>query len=179
MGAKPSRGSFPQRNRIISGMTLGTIIVEGPITSGALITARQAAEQGREVFAVPGQVGVRNSQGPHALIREGAKLVETIEDVLVELEIPADLRQAQPTPAEPQQTPQGQAQPTVQRPRQEQVAASPVEKDVLSVLAPDGSFVDEIAQACRISVSEALSSLTILELKGLVRQFSGKRFAPR
>jgi DNA processing protein len=176
MGVRPSPGHFPYRNRIISGMTIGTVIVEAPPDSGALITARQAAEQGREVFAVPGQVGFRNSQGPHALIREGAKLVETVEDILVELDLPAALRQGvSPTRAVSGTELEPPVQPAEHAPIP---VASPIEKDILAVLSPNGSFVDEIAAACRISVSEALSSLTMLELRGLVRQFSGKRFAP-
>ncbi|HIJ64450.1 MAG TPA: DNA-protecting protein DprA [Candidatus Hydrogenedentes bacterium] len=183
MGVKPSKGHFPYRNRIISGLALGTLIVEAPPQSGALITARQAAEQGREVFAVPGQVGVANSQGPHSLIRDGAKLVETVEDIIVELELPAECRQAPravEAPPEPEraETAAVPAAPKTLARRGAQ-PADKREKDVLSVLSPDGSFVDEIAMACRISVSEALSALTLLELKGLVRQFSGKRFAPR
>ncbi len=189
MGMKPIRGNFPYRNRIISGMSLGTLVVEAPMRSGALITARQAAEQGREVFAIPGQLGVKNSEGPHALIREGAKLVETVDDILVELELPAQCMTAR-VRSEPDTPPASSpdpshheaasaapqtavATPTIPK------AASADERKVLNALSPDGSYVDEIASACHISVSEALSSLTLLELKGLVRQFSGKRFAPR
>ncbi len=202
MGVQPARGHFPYRNRIISGLSRGTLIVEAPLQSGALITARQAAEQGREVFAIPGQLGVRNSEGPHALIREGAKLVEKVEDILVELEMlePSDrtvfsMPEAAPDPGpvaavtarKPVKTerptkpvtppPQpAQAPPT---PPLSEVKASPTEKRVLGALSPEGCHIDAIAASCRLSVSETLSALTLLELKGLVRQFSGKRFAPR
>ncbi|MGI6460975.1 MAG: DNA-processing protein DprA [Candidatus Hydrogenedentales bacterium] len=199
MGMQPSKGHFPYRNRIISGMSLGTVVIEAPLTSGALITARQAAEQGREVFAVPGQAGTRNAEGPHALIREGAKLVERVEDILVELELPADcLRRAhadtahpivpaerpEPEPAAslPRRPAQPKAAPETPPPARPEPAPPPAndqERAILGALSPDGSYVDEIATSCRLSVSEALSSLTMLELKGLVRQFSGKRFAPR
>jgi len=199
MGSQPSRQHFPVRNEVISGMSSGTLIVEAPLRSGALITARRAAEQGREVFAVPGQVGTQNSEGPHALIREGARLAECVEDILAELSLAPDYLQEPPrrdepslagrppqpvgrparpassTESEPATQPAPEPAPTPSTP----VKASAAERRILSALSPSGSFVDEIAQRCSLSVSEALSSLTMLELKGLVRQFSGKRFAPR
>ena len=186
MGFDPHKGHFPQRNRIISGMTLGTVVVQAPLRSGALITANTAAEQGREVFAVPGEVGTNASQGPHSLIREGAKLVESVEDILVELNLSSEIRAALVEPAMAATanaaSSTSDSAPTAAAPQssggqgQNSSLSSP-ENDVLSVLAPNGSFVDEIATACRLPVSETLSTLTVLELKGLVRQFSGKRFA--
>lgn len=175
MGAKPSKGHFPHRNRIISGMSAGTVVVQAPLKSGALITAHTALEQGREVFAVPGEVGSINSQGPHSLLRDGAKIAETVEDILLELDFPDDVV-VQPQLAGKRTSAENEAEKATQNVPD---AEAGIEKDVLSVISRDGSYVDEIAAASRVSISEALSTLTLLELKGLVRQYSGKRFAPR
>lgn len=176
MGVKPSRGHFPYRNRIISGLSMGTVVVQAPVGSGSLITARNAAEQGREVYAVPGEAGAYNSRGPHALLREGAKLVETAEDILVELDLPAMHRHVSGSETSmPVPESKSMKGPAVSAPAPADLSG--VERIVMDVLHGEGSFVDEIAAASRVSVSEALSALTMLELKGLVRQFSGKRFA--
>ena len=199
MGMRALKQNFPQRNRILSGLCLGTVVVEAPPGSGSLITAKYAAEQGREVFAVPGPAGLANSRGPHELIRDGARLVESVEDIVVELNLPSAMRQ---TPLQREAPARQDAQsafdfsvkprqpaPTGGTPQPRQPAPAPVqplrhplsgqEQAILEILHPEGSFVDEIALACRLSISEALSSLTMLELKGMVRQLSGKRFAPR
>jgi DNA processing protein len=199
MGARPNGRNFPIRNRVISGLSMGVLIVEAPLRSGAMITARQAAEQGREFFAIPVPIVQQNSKGPHALIREGAILTDSVDDILLELDLPRGVRRqvrceaAVPAPSDPP-APPSRRTPKEQPPAQPHEAAQPIpprpaesvpfptdnrERTVLAALSHEGSYVDEIADRCGISVAEALGALTILELKGLVRQFSGKRFAPR
>jgi len=153
----PEAYNFPIRNRIISGMALGVIIVEATRKSGSLITAELAAEQGREVFAVPGSVASFKSMGTHRLIKEGAKLVENVNDIIEELNIgPAPL--AAPKAGDP--TPPLSAE----------------ENIILNVLSPYPIHIDDLVRQVSLSAGEVSSLLLQLELKGLVTQSPGKRF---
>ena len=154
----PLSGAFPQRNRIISGLTLGTIVVEAADRSGALITARHAYEQGREVFAVPGPVDSRLSHGCHALIKDGAKLVESIDDVLAEL---------------------GPLAENV-APRRRHVVAQPaelllneIEQQVLQAIDGTPTSIDAVAASVRLPIHRVLSTISVLEMRRLVRRVSG------
>ena len=158
MGAGPDPHHFPQRNRIISGLSLGVVVVEASLRSGALLTAQHALEQGREVFAVPGPVNSGRSLGANRLIQEGAKLVQTVEDIVGELRAP--LRGAMP-PQNP--VPSGDA-------------LSKEERDILDALSDIPSHIDAVAAAAGLPSGRALGALLSLEMAGLVRQLPGKLF---
>jgi len=153
MGTKPDADNFPARNRIISGLSLGTVIVEATEKSGSLITARFAAEQGREVFAVPGPIG-ENTRGTHRLIRDGARLTEKVDDILEEI-APQLL-----------QTPGGR--PAVQ--------LSGREATVFEAVTADAVHIDTVILKTGITAGEVLPILLNLELKGAVQQLPGKFF---
>lgn len=154
----PLSGAFPQRNRVISGMCVGTIVVEAPDRSGALITARHAYEQGREVFAVPGPVDSRMSRGCHALIKDGAKLVETIDDVLAELGPLAEKIQRDDGTV-------------LQQPAE--VLLNEIEQGVLSAIDSAPTSVDTIAASCGMPIHRVLSTISVLEMRRLIRRTSG------
>lgn len=157
----PVAGAFPQRNRIITGLALGVIVVEANERSGALISARHAMEQGREVFAVPGRVDSRTSRGCHRLIRDGAKLIESVDDVLEEFGPLA-------TP-----TPRTDGQPAVRHPAELQL--NEPEQAVLAAVGDDPTSIDDLVVASGLSVPNVLSTVSVLEMKRLIRRVSGNR----
>ena len=151
-------GMFPQRNRVISGLSLGVIVVEAGDRSGALITARHAMEQGREVFAVPGRVEDRSSWGCHQLLRDGAKLVQSADDVLEEL---GPL--FTPTPSD--------AGRVVHHPAELQL--NELEQQVLDAIETDPTTIDQIVGTTGLPVPRVLSTVSVLEMRRLIRRTSG------
>lgn len=153
--APPHGGMFPQRNRIISGMCIGVIIVEAGETSGALITARHAVEQNREVFAVPGRADAPNSRGCNRLLRDGAKWVESPEDVLQELG--------------PLVRPVSRPDGTVVR-QPAELKLTPLEQQVLQAIRTDPTPIDEVIFLTNLATSQVLAVLSMLEMRRLIRR---------
>lgn len=154
----PSGHNFPRRNRIISALSLGVVVVEAGVRSGALITANHALEQAREVFAVPGAPTAHQSAGTNQLIKDGAKLVTCAQDVLEALEIPAVAPQQLDDAFEKVRSLTGAA------------------RVLFDALSNEPLHIDELSRTCRMDTSYALAALFSLELHGLIRQLPGKRF---
>ncbi len=161
LGTPPLPGNFPKRNRIISGLSQGTLVVEAALASGSLITARMAAEQGREVFAIPGSIHAPQSRGCHALIRQGAKLVESAQDVLEELKIPAT-------------TVPGLPHEGVNAPGA--AASDETENPVLAALGYDPMGLDALIARTGMDASTLQVALLELELDGRVARLPGGLF---
>ena len=196
MAARPKPNNFPRRNRIISGLALGTVVVEASDRSGALITARLAAEQGKEVFAVPGEIFSELSAGTHKLINDGAKLINTVDDLLNELP-PYVLNQihsqASPSPVPDIETAPAQAS-AVEKSNAELLSSQPVsdfqqpastppppdltpdEKAIFDAIEEPSSHIDTIVRATQLPISQVSGVLLMLELKGVVQQLPGKQF---
>jgi len=149
LGVKPKPESFPLRNRIMSGLSLGVLVVEAGERSGALITAHQAVEQNREVFAIPGSILSPASQGTNRLIQEGAKLVRNYADILQELNLTIVAHQAEIEEFSP---------------------ADEVESAVLTQLSSEPNHIDEICRRSGLAMPAVSSTLAMLELKGIARQ---------
>jgi len=154
LGTQPLAGNFPKRNRIVSGLSLGLVVVEAAVKSGTLSTVKWAADQGREVFAVPGDINRKTSSGTNRLIREGAKLTTCADDVLEEIGI--------------------SKRSSIQAAKE---SVSDDEKEVMERLEYGPVHVDEIAEHLKMPVNETLAILLSLELKGVVRQTPGKIFS--
>ncbi|MGH1536665.1 MAG: DNA-processing protein DprA [Gammaproteobacteria bacterium] len=155
IGTSPMPGHFPRRNRIISGLSLGTLIVEASLKSGSLITARLALEQGREVFAIPGSIHNPLSKGTHNLIRNGAKLVETVEDVLEELKHHIDLNALS-------------SEQNIAVNTQNTLPLDPQHEKILNSMGHEPISIDTLIERCGLEVGEVSSILLILELNNQV-----------
>ena len=155
-------GLFTQRNRIISGLSLGVVVVEATPRSGSLSTASHAMEQNREVFAVPGPVDSLSSRGCHRLIRDGARLVETVDDILEELgPLVQEVRTA---PDEP----------PVRHPAE--LALSDSERSLLGQLDDHPTAVDDLIARTGLTAAQVMATLSVLEMKRLVQRMPGHRF---
>jgi DNA processing protein len=156
LGTAPLTKNFPARNRIISGLSTGVIVVEATSDSGSLITAGFALEQGREVFAVPGSIGNEGSKGPHQLIKQGAKLVEDYHDILSELRIP--------------ELAAGGV-------KSESISfETEIEQKVYSLLKREPQHIDQLIRQSGLTSAQINSTLVQLELKGVVKRFPGQLF---
>lgn len=155
LDVRPDPLNFPPRNRIISGLAMGVLVVEAGERSGALITARFAAEQGREVFAVPGSIFHRTSAGTNRLIQEGAKAITSVQDILEELDMTmvAEQQEARVT-----------------------IPKSAIEDQILSCLSIAPLHVDEVVRQTGLDAAEVVSTLALMELKGLVRQVGAMQY---
>ncbi len=162
IATSPAKWTFPQRNRIISGLSRGVIVVEAPERSGALITARLALEQGREVFAIPGPITSISSRGTNRLIQDGARLVTQVVDVLSEFPDLATL--VQPAPAE----------------TENRIGSlTPTQRRVYDMIGLEPTHIDDIIAQGNISPTEAAHTLLILQMENLVQEVEGRRYIRR
>jgi DNA processing protein len=149
IGTQPRGDYFPRRNRILSGLSLGVLLIEGDLKSGAMITADKGLNQNREVFAVPGSIFSPQSRGPNSLIQQGAKLVTSVEDILEELNLTTAPQQIE---------------------MKELIPATDTEASVLRHISKEPAHIDEVCRESGLPASTVSSLLAMMELKGLIRQ---------
>jgi DNA processing protein len=155
-GTEPNRENFPRRNRLISGLSMGVVVVEAAAGSGALITADAALEQNREVFAVPGNITSPNSAGTNDLIKKGAKLIQKSDDIIEDL---APVLRG-----------------FVRAKERRKVEITDEERKLCDILSGEPMHIDLLSRELSLSPAKALATLLNLEIKGVVRQTEGKRF---
>ena len=158
LGSAPEPWRFPPRNRLISGLSIGVLVCQCPTASGALITASYAAEQGRDVYAVPGNVDDDRNAGCHSLIKDGAKLVENADDILVELGLTTTEEENKVQLSLPMDSLNDQ------------------EKKIVSVLSLEAMQVDEIIEKCQMPAHMVSGTLTILEMKNIIKRVPGNAY---
>ena len=166
VGTTPVRANFPRRNRLISGLSLGVVVIEATMQSGALITARLAAEQGKDVFAVPGSIHNPKAQGCHHLIQQGAKLVQRTDEILLELQLQLEqhLREKEQSKISGD---------NCDKPKHDQEKLSDINRNILEAMGYDPIDIDTLAVRCRLSVQTVSVALLTLELESYVGEDNG------
>lgn len=162
LGTPPIAGNFPKRNRLIAGLTRGTLVVEAALRSGSLITARLAVEQGKEVFAIPGSIQSMQSRGCHALIQQGAKLVQSVQDIFEEFASPASMRAA--------------ADACLQNADEDEAPTTPAEDALLAHVGFDPVGLDALAARTGLDAAHLQARLLELELEGQIARLPGGLF---
>jgi DNA processing protein len=174
LGTQPLPYHFPARNRIISGLSYGVVVVEAGEKSGSLITARLAMEQGREVFAIPGAIDSASSRGANSLIKQGAKLIDSIDDILEDILPQLERSTVPPTLRKQEIAHRCAAKPDAERNTD---SFNPIQQSILKTLSSEKKHADDIISDAGLPPADVLSALITLELKGVVFQHPGKLFS--